>query len=287
MEVFMRQTRHGFTLVELLVVIGIIAILVGITVPIIAKVRENARILACASNQRQIYDAIKAFSVDHADLCPGASGSTTASPSPYNGVGQLISVNEAVPQDTLEKTSRSVLVNKRYLSKSSIFACPELSLNPTSGASFNGSAVYHYIFNPFFVGNTQHDANYLPQYVALAPFTTAGQSPFSIQRPKSPSRCVLIMEDGLTKDFSDEVINPYEATTALDATTRYSLLHASPVHGRRSHSVGDTYSYTRADLCNCTYVDGHTELVQVPTTYPLNDPRLYAVPSDDSGLNPL
>jgi prepilin-type N-terminal cleavage/methylation domain-containing protein/prepilin-type processing-associated H-X9-DG protein len=77
------RTRGAFTLVELLVVIGIIALLMSILLPTLGAVREQANTIKCASNMRQIGVGMEVYLAASKQMYPPA----------YTHVGDLITGN--------------------------------------------------------------------------------------------------------------------------------------------------------------------------------------------------
>jgi prepilin-type N-terminal cleavage/methylation domain-containing protein/prepilin-type processing-associated H-X9-DG protein len=64
--------RRGFTLIEILVVIAIIAILAAILFPVFSRARAKARQANCLSNLRQLGTAIEMYTTDYDERYPGA-----------------------------------------------------------------------------------------------------------------------------------------------------------------------------------------------------------------------
>jgi prepilin-type N-terminal cleavage/methylation domain-containing protein len=112
----------GFTLVELLVVIGIIAILMGILLPVIAKARESSNRTKCASNLRQFGQFIVMFANEHKGRVP--EGHNTPS---HNAGGQRM---------TWMYTKDYFVLIDDYAVNQRIFICPSTPLNEKGPQAF-------------------------------------------------------------------------------------------------------------------------------------------------------
>lgn len=69
-----RRARRGFSLLELIVVIGVVSLLVGLLIPALQAARGGSQTAACASNLRQLALANLQYANDHRGrFAPGAS----------------------------------------------------------------------------------------------------------------------------------------------------------------------------------------------------------------------
>ncbi len=130
-----RRRSRGFTLVELLVVIGVISILISILLPVVSRAQDQARSAACKSNLRQIYIAAQIYAKDNKQSLPygfrfspsrsdGSGSPASASVSPW--ISWFTTLNRTMdPRAYPELTNGSSQVGGFMGYKmSKVFQCP-------------------------------------------------------------------------------------------------------------------------------------------------------------------
>jgi len=101
-----RRSRSAFTLIELLVVIAIIAILIGLLLPAVQKVREAAARMQCSNNLKQLSLSIHNYAGANNNALPAfhqRTGNGTVGEIPGSGRTILCSILPYIEQEALYK----------------------------------------------------------------------------------------------------------------------------------------------------------------------------------------
>ncbi|MFO8080174.1 MAG: type II secretion system protein [Armatimonadota bacterium] len=142
------ERRDGFTLVELLTVIGIIAVLAAILFPVFSSARAKSRQARCLSNLQQVGVAIETYVQDHHGFLPTWSITHPDVPAPSqdastSGGWDLEGLPENEPHEDVATWDLSIMT---YLKQPEVLVCPD---NPNDdGQEARSYAIAQYTQRP-------------------------------------------------------------------------------------------------------------------------------------------
>jgi prepilin-type N-terminal cleavage/methylation domain-containing protein len=127
--------NRAFTLLELLLVIGIIAMLSALLLPVLAKAKQDARKITCQNNLRQLQLGWKIYADDHNDNLPRTAAGLDAGKTIENPcwVAGTMWLDYDAGQDLTESTNTGLLIGEKYgaygsiggyVKNAAVYRCP-------------------------------------------------------------------------------------------------------------------------------------------------------------------
>jgi len=220
---------------EVLVVVGIIAVLASILIPSLSRVRNQSRQIECLNNMRQIALAMVAFSKDHDDHFPRPALYTPRDANDWVHWQEGTKYPDALP--SLNKSAVVPYLGGQF--NPNVFTCP-VDIIESHAQSFPGAPVYPYSYS---INRAISRSSAVP-----------GTQTMTTLQVVSPSTKILLIDE-TSETVSDGSWDQVEETVNTTIPpTKYNVLSS-----RHDKTVKSPANQQRIGSGNVAFCDAHAE----------------------------